>query len=242
MIDRLEELLRAVRDEDENEDGEDETAADALLSGPGRPPVVPNQGATGPAEEPERPEEPERADRPERPERLERPKAAERAGTAPEPSQPERAAPGEEPPEAPANSDEGSEGPVPEELERAVRETETLREKRSGSRTGPEDGGIPDPLPALTGEEEPGPGPTPGTDGQAGVPGRPQREGGRAGLELLYRELQRAAEPAIRETERSADKPLPEPAPAPSVRMTMEELDRAMRRDSRRYDGGMTIY
>lgn len=69
-----------------------------------------------------------------------------------------------------------------------------------------------------------------------------EQAGGR-GLAELYRQTARAVRPAAsaaaparigsRAPEREAGAPPP---------LTAEELDRAVRRDSRRYDGGMTIY
>lgn len=65
-----------------------------------------------------------------------------------------------------------------------------------------------------------------------------------SGLERLYRETVRAAEPMVEmmSAGQTAGKTLPEPVLPGTSQMTVEELDRAMRRDSRRYDGGMTIF
>ncbi len=132
---------------------------------------------------------------------------------------------------------------VPEELERAIREAETLREERSGVRPPEEDSVPAAPFPAPPGEdglvspEESGPG---GADWLPSL----GREGDQSGLELLYRAAARAGETAAEPLSagQTARQVLPDPVPSEPVRMTVEEMDRAMRRDSRRYDGGMTIY
>ena len=70
-------------------------------------------------------------------------------------------------------------------------------------------------------------------------------EAAERGLEGLYRETVRAARPAAQ--------PLPQPVeqagkvhravePGRTAELTVDELDRAVRRDSRRYDGGMTLF
>ncbi len=63
------------------------------------------------------------------------------------------------------------------------------------------------------------------------------------GLEGLYRQAVQAGHPAVQglpaqQAERSARAE----EPGRTAALTVEELDRAVRRDSWRYDGGMTIY
>ena len=68
--------------------------------------------------------------------------------------------------------------------------------------------------------------------------------GNGSGLEGLYRQAVQASRPAapqarpVEQTERPARAGEPEQAAA----LTVDELDRAVKRDSRRYDGGMTIF
>ena len=60
-------------------------------------------------------------------------------------------------------------------------------------------------------------------------------------LAALYRQVSR--EPSLRGTDRPASVAVIREVSAPSAPgLTAGELDLAMRRDSRRYDGGMTIY
>jgi len=62
------------------------------------------------------------------------------------------------------------------------------------------------------------------------------------GLEKLYADVGRAvSSPAEAGASRFAAVTQQEEA-APGTRLTVAELDRAIRRDSRRYDGGMSIY
>ena len=101
-----------------------------------------------------------------------------------------------------------------------------------------------DPLPALTGKDGPVLAGMLKLPGETGWPSAAECDRDQAGLELLYRAAARAAEPVFEApmADRSADRTLPEPVLSQPARMSLEELDRAMRRDSRRYDGGMTIY
>ena len=75
------------------------------------------------------------------------------------------------------------------------------------------------------------------------MPG-PAPEGvGRAGLEGLYRQTVRGlrpAAPALPSEQAGRTARTQEPGSAASL--AVDELDRAVRRDSRRYDGGMSIY
>lgn len=67
-------------------------------------------------------------------------------------------------------------------------------------------------------------------------------EGG-TGLEGLYRQAARASRPAPQALPvGQAGQALRAEEPGRAAALTVEELDRAVRRDSRRYDGGMTIY
>ncbi len=226
MIDRLEELLSMIEEEDGDE--RDKSVVEiGPLSGPGRR-TAPDQETPAWPRRPE--EEPENS-------------AARKGGPEEEPENSTAPKGGPEgAPEAPAAPEGEQAETVPEELERAVRESAALREERGGDRWAPADGGAETGPSGRAGEEGPRPAAETRTEGEAGRPAAPRGNGDRSGLELLYREIQRAAEPVFQAAESPAEKVLPEPAMAPSDRMTMEELDRAMRRDSRRYDGGMTIY
>ncbi len=74
---------------------------------------------------------------------------------------------------------------------------------------------------------------------------RAVRHEARSGLEGLYRQTVRAVRPAA-----PVQAPGGEPSgrtlragePGRTAALTVDELDRAVRRDSRRYDGGMTIF
>lgn len=65
----------------------------------------------------------------------------------------------------------------------------------------------------------------------------------RRGLEELYRQTVQAARPALQAVngERAVRMMKTEEAEKPR-QLTVDELDRAVRRDSRRYDGGMSIF
>ena len=94
--------------------------------------------------------------------------------------------------------------------------------------------------------EEAGEGPRAGTAGgaQAGSgPAETVRDEDRSGLEGLYRQAARASRPAPQALPAGqAGQALRAEEPGRAAALTVEELDRAVRRDSRRYDGGMTIY
>lgn len=104
-----------------------------------------------------------------------------------------------------------------------------------GPASGPEEGaGAAEPAWLFQGVSETGP-----VGGAAMKTGRRVREA-LSGLEGLYR---RAAEAALAPSAAHPAPPRePDRAEAPAAGLTAEELDRAVRRDSRRYDGGMSIY
>lgn len=72
------------------------------------------------------------------------------------------------------------------------------------------------------------------------------REGGAEedrGLERLYRDTARAARPAASALPvEQAGRPAGAEDPGRTAALTVDELDRAVRRDSRRYDGGLTLF
>lgn len=73
-------------------------------------------------------------------------------------------------------------------------------------------------------------------------PAAPDRAGGQ-GLAELYRQTARAAlPPAPAAAPAQSRQGVLEHEPGGAPGLTAEELDRAVRRDSRRYDGGMTIF
>lgn len=84
----------------------------------------------------------------------------------------------------------------------------------------------------------------PGRAGEAemsatGNAGRPGDEG----LEGLYRQAVRAGRPAAQNLPvEQAGRPMRAEEPGRTAALTVDELDRAVRRDSRRYDGGMTLF
>lgn len=82
---------------------------------------------------------------------------------------------------------------------------------------------------------------TAGQDG--GGPEIPLQEAG-SGLEELYRRTAQAASPAaaLALPVEQAGRIPPAEEPGRSAALAVDELDRAVRRDSRRYDGGMSIY
>lgn len=61
-----------------------------------------------------------------------------------------------------------------------------------------------------------------------------------AGLERLYRQTVQASHPVAQTL--GAERTLRAAEPGRSAALTVDELDRAVRRDSRRYDGGMMIF
>ena len=69
-----------------------------------------------------------------------------------------------------------------------------------------------------------------------------RREAG-SGLEELYRRTVRAVSPAVPALPvEQAGRVHPSEEPGRAAALAVDELDRAVRRDSRRYDGGMCIY
>ena len=200
LVDRLEELLAMMEDEDENEEGNQREDGSAL-----RP-------WTAPAA-----------------------RALEKDGA-------------DGPPGMPGELPDGPNGPDAGEADRTVRETETM------------DG--PDPVwPGEKGgaaveaaryralrerleEAEEGLRTAKANGAQAeGESAAAVRGGSGTGLEGLYRQTVRAARPApqalpVEQTGRTVRAE----EPGRTAALTVDELDRAVRRDSRRYDGGMTIF
>lgn len=78
---------------------------------------------------------------------------------------------------------------------------------------------------------------------RTGGPEIPRQEAG-SGLEELYRRTAQAASPAaaLALPVEQAGRIPPAEEPGRSAALAVDELDRAVRRDSRRYDGGMSIY
>lgn len=86
-----------------------------------------------------------------------------------------------------------------------------------------------------------GPRRTPETEEHHSVPQGPEE--GRRGLEELYRQTAQAARPASLAAEAGQAARTARMGEAETARqLTVDELDRAVRRDSRRYDGGMSIF
>ncbi len=73
---------------------------------------------------------------------------------------------------------------------------------------------------------------------------RAVRRGDERGLEGLYRRAAQAVRPAAAQVlpVEQAGRTFRGEEPGRTAALTVEELDRAVRRDSRRYDGGMTIF
>lgn len=86
------------------------------------------------------------------------------------------------------------------------------------------------------------PTPTRGRGGSAGVGTETRREDTGAGLRMLYRRAGEAVRPLTVPTAHRDGGGVVREEPAPAAGLTAQELDRAVRRDSRRYDGGMSIY
>ena len=64
-----------------------------------------------------------------------------------------------------------------------------------------------------------------------------------AGLKELYRQTVRGLRPAVPALlPEQTGKTARAQEPGSAVSLAVDELDRAVRRDSRRYDGGMSIY
>ena len=69
------------------------------------------------------------------------------------------------------------------------------------------------------------------------------RHGAESGLEGLYRQTVRASRPAPQALPvEQAGRTVRAEEPGRTAALTVDELDRVVRRDSRRYDGGMTIF
>lgn len=86
------------------------------------------------------------------------------------------------------------------------------------------------------------PTPTRGRGGSAGVGTETRREDTGAGLRMLYRRAGEAVRPLTVPAAHRDGGGVVREEPAPAAGLTAQELDRAVRRDSRRYDGGMSIY
>ncbi len=215
MTDWIEELLSSVAD-DENEEQKDEDVTETAAPGGGtaRRTVIP-------AEEPEGQIPGERQSGGTHQWEQTRETAEEESGIPPEARRPER----EETHLPEARRPEREETLLPEARQPVRKETllPEVEKAVSGEAI----------LPPIAGEAEPLQLPEAGAGDSE------------SGLTELYHQVARAAETAwdaASAAQSGADRVLPEPVPAEPIRVTMEELDRAMRRDSRRYDGGMTIY
>lgn len=82
-------------------------------------------------------------------------------------------------------------------------------------------------------------------DGERGAEmARVIRRGDESGLDGLYRRAVQASRPAAPQVlpPEQAGRPFRAEEPGRTAALTVEELDRAVRRDSRRYDGGMTLF
>lgn len=78
---------------------------------------------------------------------------------------------------------------------------------------------------------------------KGGALARAVKRGAESGLEGLYRQAVQASRPAPQALPvEQAGRTLRAEEPGRAAALTVDELDRAVRRDSRRYDGGMTIF
>lgn len=118
---------------------------------------------------------------------------------------------------AEAGTDGDSDGTVPEEVYLPLNGT-AVQIRRSGPSGERRDGGMSGRSPS----------------------GGQERNGAYSGVKRLYRQTARAVSPAGPAVSGGAARTVREEEPAAAL--TMEELDRAMRRDSWRYDGEMGIY
>lgn len=76
-----------------------------------------------------------------------------------------------------------------------------------------------------------------------GEPAAATKGGNGTGLEWLYRQTVRAGRPAPQALPiEQAGRTVRAEEPGRTAALTVDELDRAVRRDSRRYDGGMTLF
>lgn len=92
---------------------------------------------------------------------------------------------------------------------------------------------------------EEGTAPRESRDGQRGAEmARTVRRGDESGLDGLYRRAAQASRPAAPQAlpSEQAGRLFRAEEPGRTAALTVEELDRAVRRDSRRYDGGMTLF
>lgn len=131
------------------------------------------------------------------------------------------------------------------------------REERAGSRGGglpgdrrlPESGPLgnaldaPRPARAGIGRRAQAPGAAEPRTGEAERAGTEPAGAAEAGLERLYRQTVQAARTAAQDA--AGGQPArtgPTEDPGRMAALTVDELDRAVKRDSRRYDGGMSIF
>ena len=78
---------------------------------------------------------------------------------------------------------------------------------------------------------------------QGGEPAQTAARGAQSGLEELYRRTAQASRPPVQGLPvEQAGRTHQAEEPGRAAALTVDELDRAVRRDSRRYDGGITIY
>lgn len=222
MTDWIETLLGGTQEEREDEE---RPALDGAAERPVRLPRPETVSGLEQGQEQEQGQEPAPEVRmggtPDAPAAAYRPGTGEPAGP-PEPEKPVYRPLGDEPEDG---------GTPPQALEAAVMEAGGANPPAWAAGAAPRSGAA-----APPGQTGPGRAQTPST------PAAPARAGGQ-GLAELYRQTARAALP-----------PAPAAAPAQSRQgvleheaggapgLTAEELDRAVRRDSRRYDGGMTIF
>lgn len=198
MVDRLEELLALLEDEDEDEPREDAAELRA--------------GAAVPAAPAARPEMAETAERDGMEAEMGPP--AVRDGGGPQDAEPGWMA---------------DAGTVPAER----------REEIPGADGGPDGGGAGDGAALL---EPAGP--------EAGASAAEElgavmdtMTAAERGLEGLYRQTVQASRPAAQALPvEQAGRAVRAQEPGRTAALTVDELDRAVRRDSRRYDGGMTIF
>lgn len=219
MIDRLEELLNLMRDEDAEEEPEDEPELGETVFPASPVPEAPAQEdaqGDGGAEAPEEPGGPEKRSGPDRPGEGE----------------PDR--PGEEEPDCGRRWDEL---PEADGLQSAG------RDKTAAPMAGAERPLGSGPAADRDGETAKGP---EAEDGEAEAPEGPVRPEPEREMELkeLYRQVLRASRPAAQSL---PAEPVGRAVRAweggpPPAGLTVEELDWAVRRDSRRYDGGMTLF
>ena len=203
MVDRLEELLAQMTDEDDEEQ-EDRLAPEAeraAVSAPAPVPVL-ESGSEGQTES-----------------QSERPEWTESAGAL-----------------APAQDGGTGETAPPPGWEGLPKDRPPIPTGEAAWRQ------------SLTGAaEKPAAGKNwPGMRRGAKQDGEPAQAIGReaqSGLEALYRRTAQASRPPVQNLPvEQAGRTLQAEEPGRAAALTVDELDRAVRRDSRRYDGGMTIF